>query len=923
MKINLAVLNKIFFASFLIIISLFAALFLFYIVFLPKFVNSEFAQNQVSKIIKKEFDIEIKTSNIKLQTFLKPLIQFDIDELVLLKNNNQILELKDFQSEISFEKIANKKINLNKLKFKKIALDMSKILEILPNETAKKQEKSMDFLITLDNSDIEFDNVDIKYNQNNDIFANLNINNIKLTAKNDFKQLFFNLKATISNSETKNTILSFANDEIKIYDDEIIIEKLNAKVNKSLLTLNSKINKNDIYLNAKSDKFYLNDVFELVNSNLFISNGSEMLAPLKNPKGNISFDISLKNQDLSGEIDVNNTGAEIKDVSYIPIYVSKGKILISKDKIDFKNLVGYYGKNKSNKIEIKGDIKDYYKTFNSNIEIESVITNEFFKDYLSKLINNTVLVVSKPSRTKIIYKSKNNIMDIIWFAQISKGVNFGISDEKSALSDYDRAVLGEFQIKDEKIDVKNINYYIASNIVRGVKLQPILQANALMDFNGKLDKAGLAFGREMPCEFLNVFLGQKVFKKGTIKGNINVIFKNDIPYLDADMEIKKTLIPSQRMAIKEANLKTTNNFININAKGRFKKASYVFIGKIKNELKPPFVIKNLALEIDNLDVERILNSFNSVNENIEVNEQKISSEEDLINNDDNFMFDTNLIRIEDCDFKLAKGNYKELTFGNIAAKLTLDDKGILNIQSNKFDIAQGISTLKVVCDLKKLQYYVRLGVKDIDSNLMTKTLFNLDKEITGKAMGLIELYGDETLKLNGDIKFVINEGTIGKIGLVEYVLKIASVFRNPIVMVSPATIMDIISIPEGKFDKIQGTIKIKDNVLAPIDIKSYSSSLSALIKGKFDLERHDASLRIYTRFSTDKKTIFGFLRNLSLNSLANKVKLNSKNDANYYESELSQLPKIDVDDSKTQVFLTQVEGDIEHFNFLSSLKKVK
>ena len=47
----------------------------------------------------------------------------------------------------------------------------------------------------------------------------------------------------------------------------------------------------------------------------------------------------------------------------------------------------------------------------------------------------------------------------------------------------------------------------------------------------------------------------------------------------------------------------------------------------------------------------------------------------------------------------------------------------------------------------------------------------------------------------------------------KYLLKIATVFRNPIVMISPATIMDIVSIPEGKFDKIVGTIKIKEKVL--------------------------------------------------------------------------------------------------------------
>ena len=142
-------------------------------------------------------------------------------------------------------------------------------------------------------------------------------------------------------------------------------------------------------------------------------------------------------------------------------------------------------------------------------------------------------------------------------------------------------------------------------------------------------------------------------------------------------------------------------------------------------------------------------------------------------------------------------------------------------------------------------------------------------------------------------------------------------------MINPAILMDIVSVPTGNFDKITGTLDIKNNIVRNINIKSYSKSLSALIKGRYDMERHDASLKIYTRFSSEKKSIFNFLRNISLNSLANKVKLNTRNDTNYYSAELSELPEVETNSDKAQVFLTQIEGDIEHNNFLSSLKKLK
>ena len=67
----------------------------------------------------------------------------------------------------------------------------------------------------------------------------------------------------------------------------------------------------------------------------------------------------------------------------------------------------------------------------------------------------------------------------------------------------------------------------------------------------------------------------------------------------------------------------------------------------------------------------------------------------------------------------------------------------------------------------------------------------------------------------------------------------------------------------------------------------------------------------------------GFLRNISLNSLANKISSSERNEGNYYSSEIEQIPQIDADEKDAQIFLTKVEGDVINFNFLSSLKRIK
>ena len=45
------------------------------------------------------------------------------------------------------------------------------------------------------------------------------------------------------------------------------------------------------------------------------------------------------------------------------------------------------------------------------------------------------------------------------------------------------------------------------------------------------------------------------------------------------------------------------------------------------------------------------------------------------------------------------------------------------------------------------------------------------------AAKFLDLTTDKTLKLNGDIKFNVKDGTIGQVGYVEYILKVACLLR--------------------------------------------------------------------------------------------------------------------------------------------------
>lgn len=926
--------------------------FIFYLACLPVIISSSRTINLVENLVNKYTKLNLTVEKPVFKPHILPQAGFEVKNLVLKKDEQELMNIKNLETKVRFGKILFKNITLDKLTADNLTLDVDGLLNALPTPQTEQNSEPAEFDWDIDffNANLGVKKAFISYNYTPETKIRIGIKNAQLEQTPDAKYLHINTRTDII--QNNKPLLTFeVNDEnkVKLQNKSIVVDNLQIDINKSIVTLASLINRKTFDVNVKSDRFFVKDIFDLVNSNLIIPNGKEMLSPLTNPGGAVSFDVKLHNDELSGTVGMKNARAAVKDLGALPLVMPKGLITIYPDRMVFSDFNGYYGKNKSNTIKVSGTIKDYYKTFDSDLTIDTVATNEFLADYLAGLIGGTTIKISKDIPTRVIYKAVNNKMDITWLTKIAKGVSIGIDDTPSALNDYDRAVTGEFILDGNELDIKNLNYYIAQDIHRGMgKIDPILIFDGKMNIaTGELHEAGFSFGRELPSEFLNIFARQKLFKGGTMKGSLHVLFRNNIPKVKADMQIAKARIPSQRLFIKNATLQTDREDIKINANGRFKRVKYDLAGVIKNELVTPVIVKDLELNLDKVDVDRLLKSLNNQHqpegsttpaqaipapenplpETVAVNE---TPEEECLDEDgeeceadDNYMFDTNLIAIEKCAFRLKEGIYNGLTFGNIEANMTLDRNGIFNLQSNRFDIAEGISTLKINCDLKTLKYYIRLGVKDVNSDMFSTAILNLSKEISGKASGLIELTSDASMKLNGSIKFMINDGTIGKIGLVEYLMKVASIFRNPVAMISPATIMDIVNIPEGNFDKIEGELTLKDNVIQRMNIKSYSPTLSALIRGRYDLEKADASLRIYTRFSSSHKGFAGFLRNFSLNALANKVKLSGRNDANYYAAELKDLPPIEAKNEDTQVFLTQVEGDVEHNNFLSSLKKIK
>ena len=901
-----------------------------YLYTLPKLVSSAWLNKVAVKEATEFLKADLSIKNPKLATSLSPNIGLTLEELTLTKNNKQILVLNNLDTEFSFKDIFAKRIIVKKLLADNIFVNTSDLMAILPQQE-QKEEKTAVFNLDLFSTIFGVKKCLITYNLD-DVGIKFDAQNILLDRTKAKKYLHFDFDFFMTKGQDK--IQVSADDKHCIYmgNGELHVDKFPIEIDKSKIVIDAFASrKAGMNLNISSKNFSARDIYNIVASNIIMPNGKEMLAPICEVKGSVDFNLHLTKQNIRGDINVNESEFKVKDLMKMPVKITQGIVEIGNKDIILKDFKGYYNNKTNDTLTMEGTVKDYWKTCDTKIVSDIFVNDDFFRDYVSKMLGSPINLVGDAG-SRLTLTSKNGSCDILWYFLLREGEGFKLGDQSMVLQDYKTLFKVDLSVVKNILKINTIDYFITNELKKG--MTPVLSINGNLDMadNMKLQDIHLKIPRPLPSEFLNFLAGQKIFKKGTITGEMGVINTGEFPVMEGVITLDKVRIPSQRLFIKSAKIGAKGDKLGAIAEGRFKRSKYNFKGYIVNDLRLPIVVKYVDLDVDNIDLERFLaNSQESVSASTSAPTLALPRGEGTVqdasdsesDNVDVPTFQKGLIIVEKCMLNLENGKYKNVNFGNLHANLTLDKDGILNLQSNKFDIAEGISTLKVRADLIKNKYYLRLGVKDVNSTVMADALLGLPREISGKAMGLIEINSDASLKLNGDIKFNIQNGTIEKIGYVEYILKVASLFRNPLVMISPTTFGDLVNIPDGKFDVIKGELNLKDNVIQRMMIKSSAKQLGSFIIGRYDLNTNDASLRIYTKMSNKGEGFAGFLRNISLNSLANKISSSERNEGNYYSSEIEQIPQIDADEKDAQIFLTKVDGDVINFNFLSSLKRIK
>lgn len=931
-----------------IIISIY---YLFYLFIIPQTLSNRNFLNFIENIVSKNNNTELIIQKPKLKTSFKPEIEFKIDLLSFKKDDKIILDLKNFDLKFNFYSIFKRVITLEKLGADEIYIDINKLQELSFKKSNKsKKDKRSFFKIYSFSSLFYIKKCTILYQTPEKVKVKLYAKDLEISDLKDPKFIHFGIFLDLYHNEEHLRIFFKDKNNVFIKDRKLHIKNLKFYVEKSIMNANLLLDENNHFdFSLESDNFEMDNIRRFLNTNLVIPNGDSFVSCFKDFSGDFKFKFNITNKDINGLFKINQIKTNLIPLNNMPLTLTNGLITIDSKDIKFEDFKGYYGTNIKNKINMTGFIKDYTKTVNTELSIKGIAYNEFAK-YLSDISGIDIQIINKTlADFKIIFDIKSNL-SILGNIIVPKDSDVLFENSSISPNKFQREFFIDIDILKEILSINNIDYHILKDDLK--KTKPLITISGKINIiTGILQELGFNIPEPLPTEFLNVLIGQNLFRNGTFDGKMQFV-NEKIPYLKGNITIKDSFIMSQGLILKNLELITKNNEIDIKANGIIRRAKYDFNTKIENKILFPLIIKNINLSLDEIDVEKVIQTFkprpqqrlqrknstnnqkrkpiklaqSNISKEIFFVEQKENKKETTKDNEEEIVivFQPNLLEIKNGLLNVKNGIYKKIKFGNINAKLTLNKEGILDIQSNKFDFAEGISTLKIYCDLAKEKYNIRLGTKNVDTDAISTSILNLPKEITGKTNALIELNTDNKQKLNGKIQFEINNGSITKLGLIQYVLNMASVFRNPITMISPTSIIDIINIPEGTFNKIDGTLLIKENSIKNMMIKSSAPQLSAFIIGRIDLENMDASLRIYTKFNDKKNGILGFLRHFSLYTLTRKAKTYTKGEnISYYATELNMLPKLETGEDTAHVFLTKFDGNIQSTNFISSLKKIK
>lgn len=820
--------------------------------------------------------------------------------------------------------------------------------------------------------DIDFQNFDAEFNLsskigNSTIRTNgkLKDNNLQTTAYSDR----FILKDAIQLSLPENKIIPFEKDLSTINTSFIA----NYKGPLSPLNTNSLQIKGKVYPNKGSKSTILTDggSFELSNSNLKISpiqgtfkknpyiltaDISNIMTPKQSVNGYFSMSkFNLENISTLKNLDIFPAGfnpEDIKDMKgildltarvrrnnlsfftklngteflYTPknmkVKFNSGNILIRNDLLTLGKINAQIGEMP---VLIDGNIYKFLKKPDLNLYINTKPTQEFFDQFFNKdalypiKVKGDILATSKLSGTldKLAAKTEIQIEEDSYLYYMGATIGDAANQVKLYLDNIHTpkwAKVNNFKY-DKIIPSQNNKNFVKTQLTSSGIVEFLPDNNiAFKNFKVKTENP-------TDARIFNIIFRKPFMKQGIFTSDLTINGNSLTPKILGTLDITSIDIPFINSTINDVNLKFNPDKILVKSKGIVLSNNVDLNAVIKNNTKPPYVVENLDLKLKDLNINKFTDAIKDFESDLYRSKTSTTTAEDI---------DISQIIIKKANVNADTIQIKNINAQEFSSNFSIDEKRRLDVKNFKFKLAEGFVNGSIKYDFPTQNAKLLISMKDSNAQIMAETLFNLHNQIYGSITGDVELNCSAksqetcTKTLDGNGYFIVKDGKMPKLGSLEYLLKAGNLIKGGITGLSINSIVDIITpLKTGEFESISGNMNFKDGVAQSINIYSSGKDLNMYLNGSYDFSTSLARMDVYGTLSNNITSVFGKVKNASLNTLLNTIPLMNKNELSpEIMAEINKIPNLDTKNIY-RIFNAEINGDIDGNDYVRTFKWIK
>lgn len=744
--------------------------------------------------------------------------------------------------------------------------------------------------------------------------ANINGDNI------DLRKIFAELKITSANV---NKQFFIPTGEILVSGGDVAINKLSLRAEKSTLNMNGKIQK--FYAKRPAYDLTINGSNVAVKALCDLANlvpqTKSIIKQFKDISGTVNISLKATDRGLSGYTDFRNLHfRHIK--SDVPVSFSYLPIKITNKMINLKNVVGEVGRTGATPIFSNITIENYQKVPIIKGTIAAKPTTLFVERYVNTKLSHPVKLTGDIGINVNVSGSVDSL-GIYPTIKINKDSDISYLSANLGDSDVLREITGEMFLKPKNLQIKKLDYIKYPTANDGKKhAVPMWTMNGIFKKSKNIylpQNVNFTTHQDLPAKMLNFVFKKSLIKSGTFNCILRLHNNGKTSKIIGVSNISNAEIPIYNLKIKNGKLSADEKHINLKADGDLVSTKYQIQTQIDNSSALPVKIKNVEIKTQYLNLARLISVINQWSID-SYKDSKLKTAVSTIKVSD-ILIEKGVLAVKSIDFR-------SCPIEDFKAVFSLDKNSILKIDTDSFKITNGNAFGSITYNIKNGETKSNVRMKGVDSNVIASSFLGLKNQITGKLDGnanitTIGLNDRDRLKnTNGIIGFHMEDGTIPKLGSIEYLLRASTLLRSGLTSLSVNNFIELLKpFKTGTFSKISGCLYLKNGILEDIAVFSQGENLSLYLTGDYDIGESESHTIVYGKLGKKTEGLLGPVGNLSASTLFALIP--RSDNVTEYEKEISKIPDIEYKNQDVRIFRATVDGDINIDRVSTSFKWIK